>query len=101
MNNVRVLAVLNHVCFYRKVKLNHQTVDLIVHNTSIVVVDATIQIVIGIEYFYFSESKFVSSNLLISSNFLCVPLRNVSYHCLLYFITCCISILMFMYCSMS
>ena len=96
MNNVRVLAVLNHVCFYRKVKLNHQTVDLIVHNTSIVVVDATIQIVIGIEYFYFSESKFVSSNLLISSNFLCVPLRNESYHCLLYFITCCISILMFM-----
>ena len=95
MNNVRVLAVLNHVCFYRKVKLNHRTVDLIVHNTSIVVVDATIQIVIVIEYFYFSESdlfsgnamllygqctshsfQIVSSNLLISSSFLCVSLRN-------------------------
>ena len=61
----RTRALFDHVCLYRKVKVKHRTVDLIVHNTSIVVVDATIQSVMVIEYFYFSESDIFSGNVII------------------------------------
>ena len=61
----RTRSLFDHDCLYRKVKVNQRIVDLIVHNNSTVVVDASIRSVMVIEYFYFSESDLFSGNAII------------------------------------